>query len=293
MNLRIAFSIIASVGSVGYAQDRPNIIYIMCDDMGYGDLGCYGQQLISTPNIDRMASEGMRFTQAYAGSPVSAPSRACFMTGQHSGHTHVRGNLEYWGRQNLQQDLYGENADYTCVGQEPYTTEHVIIPEIFKKEGYATALFGKWAGGYEGSRSVPEKRGIDQFYGYICQFQAHLYYPNFLNRYDPKHFGDTATVRVTLDENIRHPMSGSGYSERTQYSADLIHQEALKWLDEQTPKNHSSEYSHTQFPMPNYDSPKTVSTIITQTFSGTSTSSRGMPIADIMLQTMLMHSLQQ
>lgn len=87
MNLRIAFSIIASVGSVGYAQDRPNIIYIMCDDMGYGDLGCYGQQLISTPNIDRMASEGMRFTQAYAGSPVSAPSRACFMTGQHSGHT--------------------------------------------------------------------------------------------------------------------------------------------------------------------------------------------------------------
>lgn len=236
MNLRIAFPIIASVGSVGYAQDRPNIIYIMCDDMGYGDLGCYGQQLISTPNIDRMASEGMRFTQAYAGSPVSAPSRACFMTGQHSGHTHVRGNLEYWGRQNLQQDLYGENADYTCVGQEPYTTEHVIIPEIFKKEGYATALFGKWAGGYEGSRSVPEKRGIDQFYGYICQFQAHLYYPNFLNRYDPKHFGDTATVRVTLDENIRHPMSGPGYSERTQYSADLIHQEALKWLDEQTPQ---------------------------------------------------------
>ena len=78
------------------AQQRPNIIYIMCDDMGYGDLGCYGQQYIATPHIDRLASEGMRFTQAYAGSPVSAPSRATFMTGQHTGHTHVRGNKEYW-----------------------------------------------------------------------------------------------------------------------------------------------------------------------------------------------------
>ena len=77
-------------------QQKPNIIYIMCDDMGYGDLGCYGQQYILTPNIDRMAKEGMRFTQAYAGAPVSAPSRACFMTGQHSGHTEVRGNKEYW-----------------------------------------------------------------------------------------------------------------------------------------------------------------------------------------------------
>ena len=78
------------------AQSRPNIIYIMCDDMGYGDLACYGQRLIDTPHIDRLAAEGMLFTQAYAGSPVSAPSRACFMTGQHTGHTHVRGNKEHW-----------------------------------------------------------------------------------------------------------------------------------------------------------------------------------------------------
>lgn len=225
---------LGAVSAVSYAKDRPNIIYIMCDDMGYGDLGCYGQQYISTPHIDKMASEGMRFTQAYSGSPVSAPSRACFMTGQHSGHTHVRGNLEYWGRQNLCQNLYGQNADYTLVGQEPYTTEHVIIPEIFKHEGYTTALFGKWAGGYEGSRSVPETRGIDQFYGYICQFQAHLYYPNFLNRYDPLHYGDTVTVREVMDENIHHPMSGEEYGKRTQYSADIIHQHAMKWLDEQT-----------------------------------------------------------
>ena len=159
------------------ANERPNIIYIMCDDMGYGDLACYGQRYITTPNIDRMAREGMRFTQAYAGSPVSAPSRACFMTGQHTGHTHVRGNKEYWSGRNL----YGNNPDYAIVGQEPYDVRHAILPEIFKDNGYTTGMFGKWAGGYEGSPSTPDLRGIDEFYGYICQFQAHLYYPNFLN----------------------------------------------------------------------------------------------------------------
>lgn len=124
------------------AQQRPNIIYIMCDDMGYGDLSCYGQQLISTPNIDRLAQQGMRFTQAYAGSPVSAPSRASFMTGQHTGHTHVRGNKEYWSNNNTMK--YGNNTDYALVGQEPYDTAHVIIPEIFKDNGYTTGMFGKW-----------------------------------------------------------------------------------------------------------------------------------------------------
>jgi len=158
---------------------KPNIIYIMCDDMGYGDLGCYGQQHILTPNIDRMASEGMRFTQAYAGAPVSAPSRACFMTGQHSGHTEVRGNKEYWAES--KPVFYGQNRDFSIVGQHPYDANHVILPEIMKANGYQTGMFGKWAGGYEGSASTPDKRGVDEFYGYICQFQAHLYYPNFLN----------------------------------------------------------------------------------------------------------------
>ncbi len=207
---------------------RPNIIYIMCDDMGYGDLGCYGQPYISTPNIDRMAAEGIRFTQAYAGSPVSAPSRASLMTGQHSGHCEVRGNKEYW--RDVAMVRYGENEDYSRVGQHPYDSAHVVLPEIFKDRGYNTGMFGKWAGGYEGSHSVPETRGIDEFYGYICQFQAHLYYPNFLNRYSTS-AGDTATVRVVMEENIKHPMHGPDYAKRTQYSADMIHQEALKWLD--------------------------------------------------------------
>ena len=112
--------------AAGAQGQRPNIIYIMCDDMGYGDLACYGQQYIATPNIDCLAAEGMRFTQAYAGSPVSAPSRATFMTGQHAGHTHVRGNKEYWG--NSGTVMYGSNADYAVVGQEPYDVNHIIIP---------------------------------------------------------------------------------------------------------------------------------------------------------------------
>ncbi|MDO5075436.1 MAG: arylsulfatase [Bacteroidales bacterium] len=216
------------------AQERPNILYIMCDDMGYGDLGCYGQQLIATPHIDRLASEGMRFTQAYAGSPVSAPSRACFMTGQHTGHTHVRGNKEYW-RGKQQANLYGNNTDYPegVIGQEPYAKDHKILPEILRQNGYTTGMFGKWAGGYEGSHSVPETRGIDEFYGYICQFQAHSYYTNFLNKFS-RSAGDTRTRRVVLEENIKFGMPGSAdYLNRPQYTADLIHQEAMAWLDKQ------------------------------------------------------------
>lgn len=212
---------------------RPNIIFILCDDMGYGDLGCYGQPFIRTPHIDAMASEGIRFTQAYAGSPVSAPSRASFMTGQHSGHCEVRGNKEYWGNSPI--IMYGNNKEYSVVGQHPYDPDHIILPEIMKDNGYTTGMFGKWAGGYEGSCSTPDKRGIDEYYGYICQFQAHLYYPNFLNRYS-KALGDTGVVRVIMDENIKYPMYGPDYQKRPQYSADMIHEKAMEWLDNQDGK---------------------------------------------------------
>ena len=215
------------------AQQRPNILYIMCDDMGYGDLSCYGQQHFQTPHIDRLAAQGMRMTSAYAGSPVSAPSRACFMTGQHSGHTHVRGNKEYWqGRVE-----YGANVDYAVVGQEPYDPSRAILPELFRAQGYRTGMFGKWAGGYEGSASTPDKRGVDEFFGYICQFQAHLYFPNFLNRYS-RWAGDTAVVREVLEQNIQHAMYGADYDNRQQYSADIIHRRAVDWLrrqDKETP----------------------------------------------------------
>ncbi|MCM1110552.1 MAG: arylsulfatase [Clostridium sp.] len=216
--------------AAGLPDQKPNVIFIMCDDMGYGDLGCYGQPYIHTPNIDSLAREGVRFTQAYAGSPVSAPSRASLMTGQHSGHGEVRGNKEYW--RDVPMVKYGENEDFSRVGQHPYDTAHVILPEIMKRNGYTTGMFGKWAGGYEGSPSTPDKRGIDEYYGYLCQFQAHLYYPNFLNRYSSSK-GDTATIRVTLEENIKYPMYGEGYEKRPQYSADMIHREALDWIESQ------------------------------------------------------------
>lgn len=231
MTSRIFASLVPLTAFSAFAADRPNILYIMCDDMGYGDLGCYGQPYISTPNIDSLARSGIRFTQAYAGSPVSAPSRASMMTGQHSGHCEVRGNKEYW--RDVPMVKYGENEDYSIVGQHPYDTAHVVLPEIMKSLGYNTGMFGKWAGGYEGSASTPDKRGVDEFYGYICQFQAHLYYPNFLNRYS-KALGDTAVVREVLTQNIEYPMYGDGYEKRKQYSADMIHQRALKWIDAQS-----------------------------------------------------------
>ena len=221
--------LLASATVQAQEAEKPNIIYIMCDDMGYADLGCYGQQYISTPNLDRMAAEGMRFTQAYAGSPVSAPSRACFMTGQHTGHTKVRGNKEY----RIGSIYYGNNQDPTQTGQEPYDPNHIILPEIMKDNGYTTGMFGKWAGGYEGSESTPDKRGIDRYYGFMCQFQAHLYYPNFLNSYD-REAGDTEVRREILQNNINYAMHGEDYKNRRDYSADLIHQEAMKWLDKQT-----------------------------------------------------------
>ena len=208
--------------------NRPNIIYIMCDDLGYADVGCYGQEYISTPNLDRMAAEGMRFTQAYAGSPVSAPSRACFMTGQHTGHTKVRGNKEY----RIGSVTYGKTQDPERTGQEPYDPNHVILPEIMKDNGYATGMFGKWAGGYEGSESTPHTRGIDEYYGYMCQFQAHLYYPNFLNTYTRG--VDEDVRRELLQNNINYGMHGEDYKNRKDYSADLIHQRALAWIDKQT-----------------------------------------------------------
>ena len=235
MNKNLLWAMMPLMTACSGQQDtqKPNIIYIMCDDLGYNDLACYGQQYINTPHLDRMAGEGMRFTQAYAGSPVSAPSRASFMTGQHTGHTEVRGNKEYW--RDVPMIQMGVNEEFSRVGQHPYDPDHVILPEIMKDNGYTTGMFGKWAGGYEGSVSTPDKRGIDEYYGYVCQYQAHLYYPNFLNRYS-KSKGDKEVIRITLEDNIRHPQKGEGYFNRTQYSADMIHQAALEWIDAQSGK---------------------------------------------------------
>ncbi|MEM8735705.1 MAG: arylsulfatase [Planctomycetota bacterium] len=152
-------------GNTGLAADRPdkpNIIYILLDDAGYGDLSCYGQKKFETPNIDRLAKEGMRFTQHYSGSTVCAPTRCCLMTGMHTGHAVVRGNREVKPE-----------------GQAPMPADIVTIPRLLQSNGYVTGAFGKWGLGAPGSPSDPAEH-FDLFFGYNCQREAHTYYPNHL-----------------------------------------------------------------------------------------------------------------
>ncbi|BAV08854.1 Arylsulfatase A [Filimonas lacunae] len=180
------------------ADKKPNIIFILADDLGIGDVGCYGQQKIKTPNIDALAKEGMQFTQAYAGTAVCAPSRASLLTGMHTGHTPVRGNK-------------GMKPE----GQFPLPDSSITITALLQKNGYETGTFGKWGLGYPGSTGEPTKKGVDQFYGYNCQTLAHNYYPD--------HLWDN-TNRVELPGNVKNDSA---------YSGDLIHQHALQFLKQQ------------------------------------------------------------
>lgn len=186
---------------------KPNIIIIMADDLGYNDLGVYGQQRINTPHLDRMAKEGIRFTNFYAGSTVCAPSRSVLMTGQHTGRTHVRGNREI-----------------QPMGQEPLPDSTVTIAEVLKKVGYATGLTGKWGLGGPGSTGVPNKQGFDHFFGYLCQRHAHNYYPEFLFRNEEE---------VKLNNEVNNSRTdGAGVATRKEtYSHDLILEEALEFIE--------------------------------------------------------------
>lgn len=184
-------------GLSALAADKPNIIYILADDLGYGDLSCYGQKRFQTPNIDRMAREGMLFTQHYAGCAVSAPSRSSLMTGQTTGHTPIRGNKEY-------------NTE----GQWPLPANTVTIAKLLKEAGYATGGFGKWGLGYPGSEGDPNHQGFDEFYGFNCQRLAHNYYPSYL--WDNQ-------KKVMLEEN-----SGDKFGA---YAPNLIHQRALQFME--------------------------------------------------------------
>jgi arylsulfatase A-like enzyme len=140
----------------------PNIVLIVADDLGYGDLGCYGQGKIKTPNLDKLAAEGMRFTSFYAGSTVCAPSRCALMTGMHTGHARIRGNASV-----------------------PLESEDITVAEVLKGAGYRTGLVGKWGLGNENTGGVPQKQGFDEFVGYLDQVHAHDYYSDYLWRYDP------------------------------------------------------------------------------------------------------------
>ncbi len=192
------------------AAERPNLIWIMADDLGYGDLGCYGQQVIQTPHLDRMAREGMRFTHFYAGATVCAPSRSVLMTGLHHGHTRVRGNA---GQANPAAQAL-QPSDVTVAG-------------VLQKAGYKTALLGKWGLGNVGAASsgLPRKHGFDYFFGYLSQHHAHNHFPDFLWRNED---------RVKLP-NVVTPVGdeGGGYAtEAVQFADDLFADDALKFVSE-------------------------------------------------------------
>ena len=158
----IALPILLSVGAIHAKERKTNIIYILADDIGYGDIGCYGQQYIETPNIDKLAAMGMRFTQHYSGSAVSAPSRCSLMTGLHTGHAYIRGNDEMPERGNV-WDYKAVLADSTLEGQRPLPVGTSTIASLVKDAGYTTACIGTWCLGYPGSTSTPEKMGFDFF----------------------------------------------------------------------------------------------------------------------------------
>ena len=180
---------------------QPNIIFILADDLGYGDIGVYGQQNFETPNLDRLALGGMKFLQHYSGSTVCAPSRSALMTGQHTGHTFIRGNSER-----------GFTLDKE--GQYPLAPEEITIAEVLKKGGYATGAFGKWGLGYPGSEGDPTKQGFDEFFGYNCQRVAHNYYPTHL-----------------WDNLTKTPLKGNDGKTKTVYAPLIIHEKALSFIE--------------------------------------------------------------
>lgn len=191
---------------------KPNIIYIMADDLGYADVGCYGQKLIKTPNIDQLAAEGMRFTNHYAGTSVCAPSRCVLMTGMHMGNVEIRGNKQ-WQPQ----------------GQMPISKETVTVAEKMKEAGYATGMIGKWGLGNTVTTGDPNKQGWDFFYGYTDQVLAHNYWPEYLIKNGEKIYLENEVKY--LDTAAWHKGLGSYSTQKKQYSNDLFTEEAISFID--------------------------------------------------------------
>lgn len=177
---------------------RPNIVFILADDLGYGDLGCYGQEKIKTPHIDQLAKDGMQFMQFYAGTTVCAPSRSSLLTGQHTGHTFIRGNKE------IQPE-----------GQFPLADSVQTFAQLLQQAGYRTGAFGKWGLGMVGTSGAPGKKGFDCFFGYNCQRQSHRYYPTHL-----------------WDNDRKIVLEGNELLHQTVYAPQLIQEKALEFIDD-------------------------------------------------------------
>jgi len=205
-------------GNAWTENARPNVIFIIADDLGYGDLGCYGQKIIRTPNLDRMAAEGVKLTRHYSGNAVCAPSRCVLMTGKHPGHAFIRDNRQFKAMEE---------------GQYPIPDETVTLAELFLKQGYATGGFGKWGLGGPGTSGEPLKQGFTRWYGYNCQAVAHNFYPTYLWDNDRKvplnnpAFG--AHDKLKDGENPADPKSYARFR-GNDYSADLINEQALAFI---------------------------------------------------------------
>jgi arylsulfatase A len=203
------------------APPPPNIIYILADDLGYGELGSYGQEKIRTPHLDQLAAEGMRFTQHYSGSPVCAPSRATLLTGYHTGHGQVRDNFELGG--------YTDDTEF---GQMPLDSGTYTIGQMFQEAGYVTGAIGKWGLGGPGSVGEPNEHGFDYFFGYMDQKQAHNYYPTHLWRngesvpLDNEYF----SAHQPLEGDPADPASYEAYA-GNDYAQDVMAEDALAFLD--------------------------------------------------------------
>jgi arylsulfatase A-like enzyme len=207
----IALSLVMTTSLI--AADKPNMIFILADDLGYGDLGCYGQEVIKTPRLDRMAAEGLRFTDFYAGNTVCAPSRSVLMTGQHMGHTHVRGNAS--GKTNVQS----------------LRDEDVTVAEVLRPAGYKNALIGKWGLGELNEPGFPLKQGFDRFYGYLNQVHAHNNFPRFL--FDNESQVQLRNVVIDMDKGPGFGgFVGGMATKRVDYSQDLFVQESEKFIRE-------------------------------------------------------------
>jgi arylsulfatase len=216
------------LASCGGETDRPpNIILVLADDLGYGELGSYGQEKIRTPHIDRLAAEGMRFTDHYSGSPVCAPSRDVLLTGLHTGHSYIRANDELSDRGDVWRDLSLE-------GQRPILANTYTIGTMLQDAGYVTGAIGKWGLGGPGSTGEPNSQGFDHWYGYLCQRIAHNYYPPWLWRNTEKDSLEENEYfhphqRLPEDADPFDPASYEPYA-GGQYSMDLMAEEALEFI---------------------------------------------------------------
>jgi len=212
---------------------KPNIIYFLADDLGYGEIGVLGQQKIKTPNIDALAQGGMLFTQHYSGAPVCAPARYSFLTGKHMGHSYIRGNDEWTER----GDVWNYTKAFTnpgLEGQRPIPTHTITIGKQLQKAGYRTAVFGKWGLGAPNTEGTPNKQGFDEFYGYNCQRQAHNLYPSHLWENETKILLNNELVNpganLEKDADINDPKSYARFTQQHDYAPKMIHDKAIQFI---------------------------------------------------------------